>query len=126
MTKKTCYGGTQFEASGKVVDLQQQGSKVKFRLKPALVNGAAMSNGNATAMATVLICRKLTKTCNGMENNNEVFLANRKWWYVYDAGSLIKNGDMVRIFIARNEIDKVRDLQMKESVEVPLSGVIKN
>lgn len=126
MTKKTCYGGTQFEASGKVVDLQQQGSAVKFRLEPILAKDAVMSDGNVATRATVLICRKLIRTRSGMEDASEVFPANRKWMYVYGADSLIKNGDMVRIFIERDEIDRVRASQMDESVEVQLAGVIKS
>lgn len=126
MPKKHCYGGTQFETFGEVVDLRQYGSEVKFRLEPVLAKEAAMTDGKVIAKATVLICHKLIRTCNGMLLDPEVFFANRKWKYVYRVNSSIKNGDMVRIFIERDEIDRVRTSQMDESVEVQLASVIKS
>lgn len=126
MSKKNCYGGTQFEASGIVVDLQNNGSEVKFRLEPVLAKEAAMTDGKVVAKATVLICHKLIRTCNGMLLDPEVFFANREWKYVYRGNSSIKNGDMVRIFIERDEIDRVRASQMDESVEIQLASVIKS
>lgn len=125
MPQKSCYGGTQFEVYGKVVDLQQHGSRVEFRLEPVSVPEAAMMDGNDIVLATILICHKLIRTSRGMVNEAEVFFANRNWKYVCDTTFLIRDGDKVRIFIDNDEIDKVRDSQMDGNVEIPLADVFK-
>lgn len=126
MPKKSCYGGTQFEVYGKVVDLQQYGSRVEFRLEPVSVPEAAMMCGNDIVLATILICHKLIRTSRGMVNEAEVFFANRKWKYVCDVTFRIKDGDTIRIFIDYDEIDRVRDSQMDGNVEIPLADVFKS
>lgn len=122
--KKNCYGGILYEVYGTVVDLKKSGLNVEFGLEPFLAPEAAMTDGNDTVPATVLIRHKLVRKVHGMSHDADIFFANRKWRYTYDTELPIRNGDRVRIFIDTLEIDKVRSKQMDGSCTLPLANVL--
>lgn len=116
---KDVYGGKEYEMCGIVANLSKNAGYYTFNLEPLLCADAEVTDGNVRKPASILVCRKLVRSICGMMHEAELFVANRNWRFKVQGDNLkIAENQVVRVFVAKETLDKLDGEQMRDDVEV--------